>query len=316
METGAVGMRKRELALLVFIYLALAEVLSWHSVPDTSLCLIQPGHSEQSTDHNGYIYCPAFHTGIIAFLGALDGFLGRHDKSVVGGFTIVLAISTIGLWLATIGLYQAGERQLAHFKGESEAADFHRTSQFEQIAEQISALRQSAEAAESQVLETRELVWTGHLNAQRQLRAYVVADARDVEIVGPENEVRVTVRICIKNTGQTPAHDLRVVSKTELIEHPIKMPFDFTLVSGPDPSAAVLGAGELTESESRPERPFGGDEMMMARAEEAGARIYTWGTITYRDVFGNAHYTNFCSSLIFVDGKVIAHASEHHNDAS
>jgi hypothetical protein len=105
-------MRKREWALLAFVYLALAEVLSWHPVPDLSLCLIQAEHSEQATNHDEKKYCPAFHTGIIASLDAVDGFLERHDKSVVGGFTIVLAISTIGLWLATNRLWFAGERQL------------------------------------------------------------------------------------------------------------------------------------------------------------------------------------------------------------
>jgi len=81
--------------------------------------------------------------------------------------------------------------------------------------------------------------------AQRQLRAYVVAKAYDFDtekIVGSENGAEmVTVKIAIKNTGQTPAHDLRVVSKTELLRHPISMPFDFTLISGPGPSALVLG---------------------------------------------------------------------------
>ena len=192
---------------------------------------------------------------------------------------------------------------------------FHRRSQYEQIAEQIEALQQSAAAAEDSVRETRRLVWTSKANAQLQLRAYIVADAKGVSIHGPENEVWVSVQIIIKNTGQTPAHDLRIVSKTELLRHPIEMPFDFTLISGPDPSAAVLGADEPTESESRPEKPFDGNEMMVAMEPESGARIYTWGTVTYLDVFGRPHYTNFCSSLIFANGEAVAHASEHHNDA-
>jgi hypothetical protein len=126
----------------------------------------------------------------------------------------------------------------------------------------------------------------------------------------------VSVRIAIKNTGQTPAHDLRVVSKTELLRHPISLPFDFTLISGPDPSASVLGAGEPIGSESQPDKPFDGDAMMIAAEPESGARIYTWGTVTYRDVFGGNHWTNFCSSLIFRETEYVAHTSEHHNDAS
>ncbi len=152
---------------------------------------------------------------------------------------------------------------------------------------------------------------------QRQLRAYIVAGASDVNMHGPENALSVSLGIAVKNTGQTPAHDLSIVSKTDLLEHPIKMPFDFTLRTGPDPSRAVLGAGQVTESNSPADRPFNGDEMMRARDPEGGFRIYIWGSVTYRDVFGRTHHTNFCSSLIFEDGgAAVAHASEHHNDAS
>jgi hypothetical protein len=164
---------------------------------------------------------------------------------------------------------------------------------------------------------TWRLVRSAENTAERQLRAYIVAEPQGVNIHGPENAVSVSFQIIVKNTGQTPAHDLTIVSKTELLEHPIKMPFNFILISGPDPSRAVLGAGQKKESDSRAKKPFNGDEMMIAKEPEAGARIYTWGCVTYRDVFGHQHYTNFCSSLLFDDdGTAFSHTSEHHNDAS
>lgn len=152
--------------------------------------------------------------------------------------------------------------------------------------------------------------------AQRQLRAYIVATAADVDIRGPENEVSVSFGISIKNTGQTPAHELSVVSRTRLLAYPIKMPFVFTLRTGNDPSRTVLGAGQDITSESPAEKPFTGDEMMRAKSPDGGYRIYCWGCVTYRDVFGCKHYTNFCSSLIFREREALAHASEHHNDAN
>ena len=107
-------MLKRNWTLIAFIYLAFAEALSLFPVPDLSLCLIQPEHSEQTTNHDDKKYCPAFHTGAALVIERIDSFLEHHDKSVIGGFTIVLAISTIGLWLATNKLWEAGERQLKH----------------------------------------------------------------------------------------------------------------------------------------------------------------------------------------------------------
>lgn len=105
-------MLKRNWALIAFVYLAFAEVLSWAPVPDLSLCLIQPEDDEQSSGHDEEKYCPAFHIGAALVFEKANAFLEAHDKSVVGGFTIVLAISTIGLWLATNKLWDAGERQL------------------------------------------------------------------------------------------------------------------------------------------------------------------------------------------------------------
>jgi hypothetical protein len=159
-------------------------------------------------------------------------------------------------------------------------------------------------------------VYVMRRTGQRQLRAYIVAGINNVDIQGPENEVSVSLGVSIKNTGQTPAHDLSVVSRTRLLEHPIKMPFDFSLLTGNDPSRAVLGAGQETGSESPANKFFTGDEMMRAENPEGGFRIYTWGSVTYRDVFGHKHYTNFCSSLIFTKREAMVHASEHHNDAN
>jgi hypothetical protein len=184
------------------------------------------------------------------------------------------------------------------------------------IRESLTDAKSAAKAAERAAKATEDAVELSRQTAERQLRAYVIASACDVDRRGPEGAALVVVGTTIKNTGQTPAHDLKVVSRTDVLEHPIRMPFDFTLISGPDPSRDVLGAGERTGSESVAERPFTGDEMMRAQDPEGGFRIYTWGCVTYRDVFGGERYTNFCSSLIFVDGEAIAHASEHHNDAS
>jgi hypothetical protein len=72
-----------------------------------SLCLIQPEHSEQN--HDGEKYCPAFHAGAALIFEKVDGWLERHDKSVIGAFTIVLALSTIGLWLATNRLWKSAD---------------------------------------------------------------------------------------------------------------------------------------------------------------------------------------------------------------
>src|SRR5579859_3381229 len=57
-------------------------------------------------------------------------FWERTTSDPVAMFTLVLAISTVGLWSATILLYFASENQLAHARSEAEVTDLHRTAQF------------------------------------------------------------------------------------------------------------------------------------------------------------------------------------------
>jgi hypothetical protein len=133
-------MLKRNWALIALVYLAFAEALSWVPVPDLSPCLIQPEDREQPTSDGDKKYCPAFHTGAAVVFENVDSFLEHHDKSVVGGFTIVLAISTIGLWLATNKLWEAGEKQFG-LLSESAAA------QSRDMQESIGVAKQSADAA-------------------------------------------------------------------------------------------------------------------------------------------------------------------------
>jgi len=52
----------------------------------------------------------------------LDTFIGDHDKSFVAAFTVILALSTIGLWLATNRLWEAGEKQIRVAAAAAEAA--------------------------------------------------------------------------------------------------------------------------------------------------------------------------------------------------
>jgi len=102
-------MLKRNWALIWFVYFALAEILSLAPVPDLSLCLMQPEHGEQSTNHDDRKYCAPFHVGAALAFEKTDRWLEAHDKSVIGAFTIVLAISTIGLWLATNKLWRSAD---------------------------------------------------------------------------------------------------------------------------------------------------------------------------------------------------------------
>lgn len=185
-------MLKRNWALIAFVYLALAEALSLVPVPDLSLCLIQPEDSQQASDDNDQKYCPAFHTGIIASIDAVDGFLEHHDKSVVGGFTIVLAISTIGLWLATNKLWAAGEKQFGLLSDTSAAQSRDMQISIKVAADAAMAAIRSAKVAEEALIAND--------------RAWILIKA---EIIGPltfgDGDVTLNIAFDMVNIGKSPA---------------------------------------------------------------------------------------------------------------
>jgi hypothetical protein len=106
-------MQRRVFFLCLLSFLMFAEGLSWFTAGGLGPCLVEPEHSQQAAQNND---CPTFFAGtLLSFQRGFD-WIKRddNDKAVVAGFTIVLGISTIGLWLATNKLWEAGERQLKH----------------------------------------------------------------------------------------------------------------------------------------------------------------------------------------------------------
>jgi hypothetical protein len=65
-------------------------------------------------------------------------------------FTAVLAVATLGLGVATVGLYYVSLRQLRHAETEAQRARVWRLRDDERLREQINIARQSAEAGSQQ----------------------------------------------------------------------------------------------------------------------------------------------------------------------
>jgi len=285
-------MLKRNWALIALVYVALAQALSLAPVPDLSLCLIQPEHSQQSANHDDPKYCPAFHTGAALFFERTDHFLESHDKSVIGGFTIVLAISTIGLWLATNKLWAAGERQFRHAQSEVDAANSRWSAQFNQISAQIEALEQSARAAEENLFQAKRLADNAELTTKRQLRAYLVVEADTLEDFEAGRITR--GRFNIRNVGQTPAHEVIMATAVELAlrgQIPnFPAPLSAVLRAEPNARSAYFGDQNL-HVEKDALRPFNQVEIDAVLADQS--RVCVGGRVYYKDVFGDEWHTDF-----------------------
>jgi hypothetical protein len=164
---------------------------------------------------------------------------------------------------------------------------------------------------------TGGLVFTGYQQIQTsraQLRAYVVAYGKNCETTPGQFISHVEV----KNTGQTPARNLKIISQTCILLHPPAADTDYSLVDPGDPSVGVLGTRQTISSASalKGNKTFQ-EEFDEATAENGWLRVYTYGTVFYTDVFKNSQWTNFCFYFQWESkSKVAATASQYHNDAS
>lgn len=159
-------------------------------------------------------------------------------------------------------------------------------------------------------------------SAERQLRAYVVTQVKDI-VWPPSRNGSVIVHVEIKNTGQTPAYDVQVISRSNVMEYPFADDYDFTLGSGEDPSMGLLGPQQPTETDSI-SNPLTPTDWRDMTSVTSGRRLCTYGTVTYRDAFKITRTTNFCVSHVVEefqepDGRVRLASSSRtyrrHNDA-
>jgi hypothetical protein len=147
-------------------------------------------------------------------------------------------------------------------------------------------------------------------NAKKQFRAYVYVSGAKVQNLDKENDRYVIVEI--KNFGQIPAYDKRFWGGVHVREWPLasvlrEAPEETRMGNEALPPGRLsilrVPVGELSEWEERELR-------------EGRAGVYLWGRVTYRDAFGDSHFTN----LRFVcEGEGLAsgflHATEEGNES-
>jgi hypothetical protein len=150
--------------------------------------------------------------------------------------------------------------------------------------------------------DTRRLATGAEETAERQLRAYVIVDAcRAVAIEdGSPGEShtpitvpkRVVAIVEYKNSGQTPAYQVRVDAEAEIMDWPLdEKRLDFHPTNAG--SKTILGRDH--------EREIRVDELSASRVSMAtyaalrdGQKAFVvWGVITYVDIFGESRRTTF-----------------------
>jgi hypothetical protein len=133
---------------------------------------------------------------------------------------------------------------------------------------------------------TRNLVIGADKTAERQLRAYVYVTKTKLTFNPTTGVWDHSFRI--KNFGLSPAHDVRLAYKTQVIE------WNDGNLTRPAPDEAIeLGSmapsGDFFDNDPSVDEPVTIEEL-----RNASKAVYLNGWITYETIFGRNHRTNFC----------------------
>jgi len=176
---------------------------------------------------------------------------------------------------------------------------------------------------------TRDLVKGADANAERQLRAYVVIDTCQA-VAGPrpgdfgEEKQRLAAGsyaiaiVNYKNTGQTPAYDVRIDGEAELRPWPLEEAELTPSHPTTEDSQAVLGRDGSREVHVKELSLAPLIAPRMEELEQGRRAFVVWGRITYRDIFGKNWHTDFRYFIGGVRGVPSIGMSAHNrgNDAT
>jgi hypothetical protein len=147
---------------------------------------------------------------------------------------------------------------------------------------------------------TRRLWKAGEIHSERQLRAYVMIDAVNVEnlTLGGCPEARLT----IKNSGQTPAFNLTHWARMGFYTFPLTSPVPPRTTELLPPRPLAPGATVHVHTGISKEL----NPATLNALEIKSHAIYVVGEIRYEDAFGVPRETDFC---LFCTGPQVAKGS-------
>jgi hypothetical protein len=163
------------------------------------------------------------------------------------------------------------------------------------------AAQTQASAAQQQTALLRRSVYAGQ-------RAYMVSS--NAHLRGPLRIGNpITAGTEVKNTGQTPAVDVRVWSATFVFDAPLnfipedvraRVPIDESKPTG----VAVLGKDQTTIAlhMQDPEAPLV-DKTNLDAINAGSSRLFLYGIIRWKDVFNSRCYTRYCHYFNALDRR-------------
>jgi hypothetical protein len=257
--------------------------------------------------------CSYLHGPLRIGLRWIIDFIDVHNGFFVVLFTGGLVAFTAALWRSTDKLWEAGERQLRHFKSEAARARFDRLKDTQRLVEQIGiaretsdAARRSADAAYSTEQARFFIVFSGNNISAVLDRIGHPEDYRQVfSVIGEQTPP--AIEYSFRNYGKTPG----IIKELSLGMKISREPFDPVFpMSFKTFREYMIGGGDTWGPET-----FQFDRAL-TRAEAAAISsnveaLWFFGRIDYQDVFGSDHTHRFFFKTIVLKDELYLQPVDH-----
>lgn len=185
-------------------------------------------------------------------------------EEAIAEYTKWLAIFTLFLVLATVGLFISGERN-------------------------VEVAGRAAEAAKESAEATKKSVELSDRTAERQLRAYVAIQNGGVLLATVDNAPGFQIKVEIKNSGITPGYRFTTWMKEPKILDIDALPFGEPLPVDERNGSSIIGPGASVWIERFDKFGEGDLEAILNRKKG----IFIWGGADYVDAFGKPRHFIF-----------------------
>jgi hypothetical protein len=199
--------------------------------------------------------------------------------------------------------------------GQSQSQDM--AAAIAQSARAASAMESVAESMGKNVISVQESVATTKANWAAQMRAYLSISPGALIEQDDNKEVKIELQPWIVNNGLTPAHEVRYNAKVQVLRIPIADNFTFPLPPmAPAPSTTTVGPRQQTFMITAADDLLARNVLAELK-QPGGRRLVIYGTVTYKDAFGNPWWTNFCYFIIWGSaGQPAWIAAHRHNEST
>lgn len=249
--------------------------------------------SQSAPEQRGTAGTPVFVQSIPTAKSADDAAFKEyehHEKPTLDRWltysTVALAAFTLFLFIFTAALWWVTYRLSKQAKATSDAQSTEMGKSIAEAVRSASAMEEVAAATKNNAILMTDIL-------QKQMRAYLAFDSAVFVQQDRSRDYRFEVRFFIKNFGHTSANSINVNYVLTVLESPILESMDLSLPLQDKQDSAAILPGQAYIFTAILDRLLSDEEI--SEIKETGPRkLFLYGTVKYRDVFENWHYTNFC----------------------